>query len=70
VFCLIYVPYHQNLWPEVSRTLEVAISAWADWVGFVFFPKSPRHVTLELATDLGRIVKGRAKKVALSVDGT
>lgn len=50
------------------ETLEAAISAGADWVGFVFFPKSPRHVTLELATDLGRIVKGRAKKVALSVD--
>lgn len=37
-------------------------------VGFVFFPPSPRNVSLDAARTLGRRVKGRAKKVALSVD--
>src|SRR3954453_4049323 len=37
-------------------------------VGFVFFPASPRHLGLEKARELGRQAKGRAVKVALSVD--
>jgi phosphoribosylanthranilate isomerase len=37
-------------------------------VGFVFFPPSPRHVSLETGRDLGRQVKRRALKVALTVD--
>jgi phosphoribosylanthranilate isomerase len=37
-------------------------------VGFVFFPASPRHIGLETARDLGRQAKGRAIKVALTVD--
>lgn len=53
---------------KTPETLEAAISAGADWVGFVFFPKSPRHVTLELAAELSEIAGNRVKKVALSVD--
>jgi phosphoribosylanthranilate isomerase len=34
----------------------------------MFFPASPRHLSLGTAEDLGRLVKGRAKKVAVSVD--
>jgi phosphoribosylanthranilate isomerase len=49
-------------------TLEVALDAGADMVGFVFFPPSPRHVSLETGRDLGRQVKRRALKVALTVD--
>jgi phosphoribosylanthranilate isomerase len=37
-------------------------------VGFVFFPASPRHVGLDAARELGRQVRGRAAKVALTVD--
>jgi phosphoribosylanthranilate isomerase len=37
-------------------------------VGFVFFPPSPRHLSLGIAEELGRQVRGRAQKVALSVD--
>ena len=37
-------------------------------VGFVFFPKSPRHVDWGKARALGRQARGRAKIVALSVD--
>jgi phosphoribosylanthranilate isomerase len=37
-------------------------------VGFVFFPPSPRHISLEIARALGEQAKGRAAKVALTVD--
>jgi phosphoribosylanthranilate isomerase len=53
---------------STPETLDAALAAGADMVGFVFFPPSPRHVSLEIARSLGRQVKGRAKKVALSVD--
>jgi phosphoribosylanthranilate isomerase len=49
-------------------TLEVALEAGADMVGFVFFPASPRHVSFDRARALGDQVQGRAAKVALSVD--
>jgi phosphoribosylanthranilate isomerase len=48
--------------------LEAALDAGADMVGFVFFPPSPRHVAFETASALGRRVRGRAQKVALTVD--
>ena len=53
---------------STGETLETALDAGADMVGFVFFPPSPRHVSLELGRDLGRQVKRRALKVALTVD--
>ena len=53
---------------STRETLDVALDAGADMVGFVFFPASPRHLRLELARDLGRQAKGRAVKVALTVD--
>src|SRR5216684_3426896 len=53
---------------STRETLDVALEAGADMVGFVFFPPSPRHLSLETARDLGRQAKGRAVKVALTVD--
>jgi phosphoribosylanthranilate isomerase len=53
---------------STRETLEVALDAGADMVGFVFFPPSPRHLSLEAARDLGKQVKRRAVKVALTVD--
>ena len=50
------------------RSLDAALEAGADMVGFVFFPPSPRHLSLETGRDLGRQVKRRATKVALTVD--
>jgi phosphoribosylanthranilate isomerase len=50
------------------ETLDVALAAGADMVGFVFFAPSPRHVDLATARALGERVRGRAIKVALSVD--
>jgi phosphoribosylanthranilate isomerase len=53
---------------STRETLDVALSAGADMVGFVFFPPSPRHLSLEAARELGKQAKGRASKVALTVD--
>ena len=53
---------------STRETLDAALTAGADMVGFVFFPPSPRHVDLDMARVLGKQAKGRAIKVALSVD--
>jgi phosphoribosylanthranilate isomerase len=53
---------------STPETLEAALAAGADMVGFVFFAPSPRHLSHAVARDLGRQVRGRARKVALSVD--
>jgi phosphoribosylanthranilate isomerase len=53
---------------STPETLDVALESGADLVGFVFFPASPRNVSLAQARLLGARVKGRAGKVALSVD--
>jgi phosphoribosylanthranilate isomerase len=53
---------------STRETLDAALQAGADMVGFVFFPPSPRHLGLEAARDLGKQAKGRAVKVALTVD--
>jgi phosphoribosylanthranilate isomerase len=53
---------------STRETLDVALDSGADMVGFVFFPPSPRHLSLAVARDLSHAVKGRAAKVALTVD--
>ena len=53
---------------STRETLDAALGAGADMVGFVFFPPSPRHVSLSAARELGSRVKRRAVKVALTVD--
>ncbi|WP_026791555.1 phosphoribosylanthranilate isomerase [Pleomorphomonas oryzae] len=55
---------------STSESLEWALSAGADLVGFVYFQKSPRHLSAEAAALLARQVKGRAKTVVLTVDAT
>jgi phosphoribosylanthranilate isomerase len=53
---------------STGLTLDAALEAGADMVGFVFFSKSPRHIDWATARALGRHAEGRAKIVALSVD--
>jgi len=53
---------------STRETLDAALDAGADMVGFVFFPPSPRHIRLETARELGRQVRDRAQKAALTVD--
>ena len=53
---------------STPEALDVALDAGADMVGFVFFPPSPRNLSFKTAAALELRVRGRAKKVALSVD--
>jgi phosphoribosylanthranilate isomerase len=51
-----------------AAMLAVALEAKVDFIGLVFFEKSPRHVTLEQAASLAAQARGKAKIVALVVD--
>jgi phosphoribosylanthranilate isomerase len=53
---------------STPAALDAALDAGADMAGFVFFPPSPRHVAFDVARALGRRVRGRLEKVALTVD--
>ncbi len=53
---------------KTDRALEAALSGGAAYVGFIFFPKSPRHITLEDASRLCALARGRAQSVAVSVN--
>jgi phosphoribosylanthranilate isomerase len=55
---------------STAEALDVALDTGADQVGFVFFAPSPRNLGYAAARALGERVKGRAGKVALTVDAT
>ena len=50
------------------ESVDAAIDAGAGLVGLVFYPRSPRHVSLQQAKTLADHARGRAKIVALIVD--
>jgi phosphoribosylanthranilate isomerase len=50
------------------EALEAAIAGGADYIGFVFCAKSPRHIEIDKARELAGQARGRAKIVALTVD--
>lgn len=50
------------------ETLDAALDAGADQVGFVFFDRSPRNISLEQGAALVRHARGSATTVALVVD--
>lgn len=47
---------------------EAALDGGAAYVGYVFYPPSPRAVDVAQAAALGAMVEGRAKRVGLFVD--
>ena len=53
---------------STPATMQAALAAGADMVGLVFYPKSPRNVSLDQAAALAQQARGRAKIVALIVD--
>lgn len=53
---------------STAATLDAALEAGADLVGFVHFPKSPRHVDLETGRALSARARGRTERVVLLVD--
>jgi len=46
----------------------VAVASGADFIGLVFYPKSPRNVSIEQAIPLAEQARGKTKIVALTVD--
>lgn len=50
------------------HSLTTAIEAGARFTGFVFFPKSPRNVTVEQAAQLAHLVPGGVARVGLFVN--
>ncbi|MTI18494.1 phosphoribosylanthranilate isomerase [Rhodobacteraceae bacterium RKSG542] len=50
------------------ETLDTAIDAGAGMIGLVFFPKSPRHISIEKAKALAEHARGRTQIVALTVN--
>ena len=54
---------------STPETLDAAVQAGARWVGFVTFPKSPRHLgSLDLLKALGARVPASVGRVGLFVD--
>ena len=49
---------------------DAAVQGGADWIGFVFFPASPRHVTPARAAELSARSPGGPPRVGLFVDPT
>jgi len=48
--------------------LDAALVGGARFIGLVFFPKSPRHLSFEAAASLAARARGRAEIVAVTVD--
>jgi len=53
---------------STPKQVAWAVEAGAAYLGFVFFPRSPRHVSVAQATPLARDVPPGVAKVALVVD--
>lgn len=51
-----------------DAALQAAISGGARWVGFVFYPPSPRSLSLDQAAHLAAQAEGRIECVGLFVD--
>jgi phosphoribosylanthranilate isomerase len=51
-----------------EEAMDAAIEAGADYVGLVFFPKSPRNVDADRAAELVEFTPGDVTKVGLFVD--
>jgi phosphoribosylanthranilate isomerase len=55
---------------KTPEALEVSLDSGADMVGFVFFRPSPRNISPNAAETLAGQVRGRALKVALTVNAS
>jgi phosphoribosylanthranilate isomerase len=53
---------------STEASVDAAIEAGTDMVGFVFFPRSPRNISPAAAAELAARARGRAGIVALTVD--
>lgn len=51
-----------------SSSLQSAIDSKADFIGFVFYNKSPRNITPAKAAELAKIIPSSVQKVAVTVN--
>ena len=55
---------------KTEEIIQTALDYGADYIGFNFYPKSKRYLTLNEAERLRKFVKPSAQLVAVVVDGT
>ena len=53
---------------STPETVDAAVAGGARWVGFVTYPRSPRHISTDLLRTLGARVPGSVGRVGLFVD--
>ncbi|QNQ61530.1 phosphoribosylanthranilate isomerase [Brucella sp. 6810] len=53
---------------KTPEAVAAALDGGATHIGFIFFPKSPRHITPDVAARLRAAATGRAVAVAVTVD--
>ena len=53
---------------STPETVHTALENSADMIGFIFFPKSPRNVSVGQAAELRKQAIGKAEAVAVTVD--
>jgi phosphoribosylanthranilate isomerase len=53
---------------RTREIVDTAVDAGADYVGLVFFPRSPRHIAPDAARELAEHASGRIETVAVLVD--
>ena len=53
---------------STPETLDAAVAGGARWVGFVTYPRSPRHISTDLLRTLGARVPKSVGRVGLFVD--
>lgn len=53
---------------STEESVDAALAAGADMVGFAFFPASPRFISVERAASLAGRARGRAEIVTFTVD--
>lgn len=53
---------------KTVEAVEAAVGGGADYVGFVFFPPSPRNLSVNEAIGLADVARGQSRIVALTVD--
>jgi phosphoribosylanthranilate isomerase len=55
---------------RTREALDAALDGGADYIGLVFYPKSPRNVDIATAKTLADVARGRARVVALLVNAS
>ena len=53
---------------SAEETVLAAVNAGADFIGFVYYPKSPRHVSIEKAANLKKLLPPTVRSVMVLVN--